>query len=51
MSDLIELVKALLGLMFDVRSFKAKNWVFECDHYVGSSSFNVRKMKFEFEVL
>ena len=32
MSNLANLVKALLGLMFDVRSFEAKNRVFEFDH-------------------
>ena len=32
MSDLVYLVKALLGLMFDVRSFEAKKRVFEFDH-------------------
>ena len=32
MSSLVYLVKALLGLMFDVRSFEANNVVFEFDH-------------------
>ena len=32
MSIFVNLVKALLGSMFDIRSFKAKNWVFEFDH-------------------
>ena len=31
-SDLVNLVKALLGSKFDVRSFEAKNRVFEFDH-------------------
>ena len=31
MSNLVNLVKALLGLIFDVCSFKAKNRVFEFD--------------------
>ena len=30
-SDLVNIVKALLGSMFDVRSFEAKNRVFEFD--------------------
>ena len=29
MSNVTYLVKALLGSMFDVSSFKAKNWVFK----------------------
>ena len=32
MSDLVNVVKALLGSKFDVRSFEAKNRVFEFDH-------------------
>ena len=32
MSNLVNVVKALLGLKFDVRSFEAKNRVFEFDH-------------------
>ena len=32
MSNLVNLVKALLGSMFDVRSFEAKNRVFEFDY-------------------
>ena len=32
MSNLVNLVKALLGSMFDICSFKAKNRVFEFDH-------------------
>ena len=32
MSDLVNVVKALLSSKFDVRSFEAKNWVFEFDH-------------------
>ena len=32
MSNSVNLVKALLGLMFDVHSFEAKNRVFEFDH-------------------
>ena len=32
MSNLVILVKALLGSKFDVRSFEAKNRVFELDH-------------------
>ena len=32
MSNLVNLVKALLGSMFDVRSFEAKKRVFEFDH-------------------
>ena len=32
-SDLVSLVKALLGLKFDVRSFEAKNGVFEFDYH------------------
>ena len=32
LSNLINLVKALLGLMLDVRPFKARNWMFEFDH-------------------
>ena len=32
MSNLVDLVKALLGSKFDVRSFEAKNRVFEFDH-------------------
>ena len=31
MSDLVNVVKALLGSKFDVRSFEAKNRVFEFD--------------------
>ena len=31
-SNLINIVKVLLGSKFDVRSFKAKNRVFEFDH-------------------
>ena len=31
MSDLVNVVKALLGSKFDVRSFEAKNRVFELD--------------------
>ena len=31
-SNLVNIVKAQLGLMFDVRSFEAKNRVFEFDH-------------------
>ena len=33
MSNLVNLVKALLGSMFDVRSFEAKNRVFEFDYH------------------
>ena len=32
MSDLVNVVKALLGSKFDVQSFEAKNRVFEFDH-------------------
>ena len=32
MSDLVNVVKALLGSKFDVRSFEAKNRVFEFNH-------------------
>ena len=32
MSNLVHLVKALLGSMFNVRSFEAKNRVFGLDH-------------------
>ena len=32
MSDLVNAVKALLNSKFDVRSFEAKNRVFEFDH-------------------
>ena len=32
MSNLVNVVKALLGSKFDVRSFEAKNRVFEFDH-------------------
>ena len=32
MSDLVNVVKALLGSKFDVRSFEAKNRVFEFDY-------------------
>ena len=32
MSNLVNLVKALLCLMFDIRSIKAKNMVFDSDH-------------------
>ena len=32
MSDLVNVVKALLGSKFDVRSFEAKNWVFEFEY-------------------
>ena len=32
MGNLVNVVKALLGLKFDVRSFEAKNRVFEFDH-------------------
>ena len=32
MSNLVNLVKALLGSMFDVRSFEAKKRVFEVDY-------------------
>ena len=32
MSNLVNLVKALLGSMFDVCLFEPKNWVFEFDH-------------------
>ena len=32
MSNLVNLVKSLLGSMFDIRSFEAKNRVFEFDH-------------------
>ena len=32
MSNLVNLVKALLDSKFDVRSFEAKNKVFEFDH-------------------
>ena len=32
MSNLVNVVKALLGSKFDVRSFKAKNRVFEFDY-------------------
>ena len=34
MSNLVNLVKALLGSMFDVRSFEAKNRVFEFNHQI-----------------
>ena len=34
MSNLVNLVKALLGSLFDVRSFEAKNRVFEFDEHV-----------------
>ena len=33
MSDFVILIEALLGSMFDVSSFEAKNWVFEFDHH------------------
>ena len=32
MSNLVNIVKALLSSKFDVRSFEAKNRVFEFDH-------------------
>ena len=32
MSDLVNVVKTVLGLKFDVRSFEATNRVFEFDH-------------------
>ena len=32
MSNLVNVVKALLGSKFDVRSFEAKNRVFKFDH-------------------
>ena len=32
MSNLVNLVKSLLGSMFDIRSFEAKNRVFEFDY-------------------
>ena len=45
MSNLANLVKALLGLMFNVHSFKAKNRVFEFDHqYMNTFKF-VRCLK------
>ena len=31
-SNLVNLVKAILGSKFDVWSFEAKNWVFQSDH-------------------
>ena len=33
MSDLVNVVKTVLGLKFDVRSFEAKNRVFEFDYH------------------
>ena len=47
-SDLVILIEALLGVMFDSHLFKAKNNVFD-HHYINMlSSFDVRKMMFEF---
>ena len=34
MSNLVNLVKALLGSIFDFRSFEAKNRVVECNHRI-----------------
>ena len=32
MSNLVNVMKTVLGLKFDVRLFEAKNWVFEFNH-------------------
>ena len=51
MSDLVNVVKTVLGSKFDVRSLEAKNRVFEFDHqqmnmfkFVQCSKNNVRSM-------
>ena len=48
MSNLVNIVKALLGSKFDVRSFEAKNRVFKFNHEQ-MNTFDVRKMMFEFD--
>ena len=45
MSKLVNVVKTLLGSKFDVRSFKAKNGVFEFDYYKMNTFKFVRCLK------
>ena len=48
MSNLVNLVKSLLGLMLDVHSFKAKNRAFKFDdQYMNTFKFDVRKIMLE----
>ena len=50
MSDLVNFVKVLLGSMLDVRSFKAKNRVFEFDHQSMNKLKYVRCLKNDVQV-
>ena len=45
MSCSVNLMKALLGLMFDVRSLETKNWGFEFDHQYMNTFELVRSLK------
>ena len=49
MTDLVILIEAQLGSMFDVRSIKAKNRMFEFDHHLMNTFEVVRFSKNDIE--